>query len=129
MGVITLHSRWSFPLRIFSINVTYTEEILNWKLRFFCSVSPLGMTWCWILFCQLALVYPCGKCHWVKPDPVRKVKLNRQNYTLWTSSLPLSKSSPAGKLSPSWKCCNQWVKSNTGSLILPSGNYFAIFVC
>ena len=35
-----LHKKWSFPLRISSVNVTksaVTEEILNGKLRFLCS--------------------------------------------------------------------------------------------
>ena len=45
---MTLHKKWSFPLRISSINVTksagncelviFTEEILNGKLGFLCSV-------------------------------------------------------------------------------------------
>ena len=40
----TLHKKWSFSLRIYSVNlnisarsadlVTFTEEILNWKLHF-----------------------------------------------------------------------------------------------
>ena len=36
----TLHKKWSFPLRISSVNadlVTFTEEILNGKLYFLCS--------------------------------------------------------------------------------------------
>ena len=47
---ITLHKKWSFPLRISSVNVTkttgncgfgitFTEEILNGKLQFLCSVN------------------------------------------------------------------------------------------
>ena len=33
------HNKWSFQLRISSVNVTkFTEEILNWKLRFLCIV-------------------------------------------------------------------------------------------
>ena len=41
--VISLNKKWSFPLRIFSVNVTadlvtYTEEILIGKLHFLCSV-------------------------------------------------------------------------------------------
>ena len=42
----TLHIKWSFPLRIFSVNVTtaanvitFTEQILNGKLHFLCSVA------------------------------------------------------------------------------------------
>ena len=44
-GNFTLHKKWSFPLRISSVNViksdlvTFTEEILNGKLRFLCSVK------------------------------------------------------------------------------------------
>ena len=34
-----LHKKWSFPLRISSVNVTFTEEILNWKFQFLCSVG------------------------------------------------------------------------------------------
>ena len=47
---LTLHKKWSFPLRISSANilipqetgdlVTFTEEILNRKLHFLCSVTP-----------------------------------------------------------------------------------------
>ena len=47
--VVTLHKKWSFPLRICLLNVTnlqktanlvtFTEEILNGKLHFLCSVS------------------------------------------------------------------------------------------
>ena len=34
--------KWSFPLRILSVNVTkFTEEILNEKLHFLCNVSFL----------------------------------------------------------------------------------------
>ena len=33
-----LHKKCSFPLRIFSVNLTtFTEKILNGKLHFFCS--------------------------------------------------------------------------------------------
>ena len=42
-GCMALHKKWSFPLRISSVNetktadlVTFTEEILNGKLPFFC---------------------------------------------------------------------------------------------
>ena len=40
---LTLHEKWSFPLRISLVNVTadlviFTEEILNGKLHFLCSV-------------------------------------------------------------------------------------------
>ena len=51
---ITLHKKWSFPLRIFSVNVTkpqfpadfltFTEEILNEKLHFLCSVTKVKVT-------------------------------------------------------------------------------------
>ena len=60
---ITLHKKWSFPLRIFSVNVTkpqfphiywrnpdpadfltFTEEILNEKLHFLCSVTKMKVT-------------------------------------------------------------------------------------
>ena len=37
----TLHKKWSFPLKISSVNVTksaFTDEILNGKLHFLCSV-------------------------------------------------------------------------------------------
>ena len=50
---MTLHKKWNFPLRTFSENVTklqfpanlvkFTEEILNGKLHFLCSVT---MIWC-----------------------------------------------------------------------------------
>ena len=36
--IITAKKKWSFPLRISSVNVTFTEEILNRKLHFLCSV-------------------------------------------------------------------------------------------
>ena len=46
---ITLHKKWSFPLRISTVNVskfaetadlvTFTKEILNVKLRFLCSIT------------------------------------------------------------------------------------------
>ena len=39
---LSLHKKWSFPLRISSVTaelVTFTEEILNGKLHFLCSVS------------------------------------------------------------------------------------------
>ena len=52
---IILHKKWSFPLRISSINitnsaancglVTFTEKILNGKLHFFCSVPWDRKTW------------------------------------------------------------------------------------
>ena len=35
---VSLHKKSSFPLRISSVNVTFTEEILNGKLHFLCSV-------------------------------------------------------------------------------------------
>ena len=41
---LTLHKKWSFPLRISSVHedlVTFTKEILNGKLHFVCSVSLL----------------------------------------------------------------------------------------
>ena len=48
---MTLHKKWSFPFRISSVNVnnpqetadlvTFTEEILNGKLHFLCSVRRL----------------------------------------------------------------------------------------
>ena len=41
--MFTLHKKWRFPLRI-SL-VTFTEEILNWKLHFLCSVT-LPVYWC-----------------------------------------------------------------------------------
>ena len=55
-GVTPLHKKWSFPLRVSSVNVTksagncgsvrFTEEIFNWKLHFFNAVD---------LICLLAL--------------------------------------------------------------------------
>ena len=36
--LLSLHKKWSFSLTIFSVNVTFTEEILNGKLQFLCSV-------------------------------------------------------------------------------------------
>ena len=37
-SMVTLHKKWSFPIRIFSVAdlVTFTEEILNGKLHFLC---------------------------------------------------------------------------------------------
>ena len=60
-----LHKKWSFPLRIYSVNVskpqfpadlvTFTEEILNGKLHFFCSVYIFGAKrkhWIkWLILC------------------------------------------------------------------------------
>ena len=50
---LTLHKKWSFQLRIFSINVsksartadlvTFTEEILIGKLQFLCSVERISI--------------------------------------------------------------------------------------
>ena len=41
---LTLHKKWSFPLRISSVNlVTFTEEILDGKLHFLCSVNEGSM--------------------------------------------------------------------------------------
>ena len=46
-GLCSLHKKWSFPLKIPPVNKnpqetvdldTYTDEILNRKLSFFCSV-------------------------------------------------------------------------------------------
>ena len=36
--LLSLHKKWSFSLTIFLVNVTFTEEILNGKLQFLCSV-------------------------------------------------------------------------------------------
>ena len=35
----SLHKKWSFPLIVSSVNVTFTEEILDGKLHFLCSDS------------------------------------------------------------------------------------------
>ena len=37
-SMVTVHKKWSFPIRIFSVAdlVTFTEEILNGKLHFLC---------------------------------------------------------------------------------------------
>ena len=47
--LFTLHKKWSFPLRISSVNVTkftdlvtFTEETFNGKLQFLCSVETLS---------------------------------------------------------------------------------------
>ena len=42
---VTLHKKWSYPLKISSVNVTnpFTEEILYWKLHFLCSVTEWWM--------------------------------------------------------------------------------------
>ena len=78
---LTLHKKWSFTLRISSVNVpksaviadlvTFTEKVLNGKLHFLCSVR--GFQW---------------------PSSIEK--------TLWLSSalcesVPLIQSSPSGK--------------------------------
>ena len=39
---MSLHKKWSFPLRISSVNMTKYAEILNWKLHFLCSVFWIG---------------------------------------------------------------------------------------
>ena len=42
----TLHKKWTLPLRISAVNVTFltfTEENLNGKLHFLCCESPLKM--------------------------------------------------------------------------------------
>ena len=50
---ISLHKKWSFPLRISSVNVTKsarftcTEEILNGKPYFLCSALNLMKRGCW----------------------------------------------------------------------------------
>ena len=50
---VTLHKKWCFPLRISSVIpadlVTFTEEILNGKLHFLCSVISHFWVkpWCW----------------------------------------------------------------------------------
>ena len=51
VACLTLHKKWSFTLRISSVNVTksavscglvsFTEKILNEKLNFLCRVSPI----------------------------------------------------------------------------------------
>ena len=35
LGMITAQKKWSFPLRISSVNVHFTVEIFNGKLHFF----------------------------------------------------------------------------------------------
>ena len=35
----SLHKKWSFPLRISSVNVTFTEQTFNGFLHFLCSES------------------------------------------------------------------------------------------
>ena len=38
-----LYKKWSFPLRISSVNITFTEEILKEKLHFLCSATKCGI--------------------------------------------------------------------------------------
>ena len=40
----TLHKKWSFPLRISLVNVTYSEEIIHGKLHFLCCDRTLQLT-------------------------------------------------------------------------------------
>ena len=41
---VAQHKKWSFPLRISSDLVTFTEEIRNGKLHFLCSVAFLSLS-------------------------------------------------------------------------------------
>ena len=55
-----MHKKWSFPLRISSVNLTkFTEEILNGKLHFLCS----GKTYWYIL----SLMDIFSRFHWLAP--------------------------------------------------------------
>ena len=66
--LLVLHKKWSFPLRISSVNldlVSFTEEILNGKLHFLCSLTSLAKRlsihlwnkWLWILILLQPLPY------------------------------------------------------------------------
>ena len=52
----TLHKKWSFLLRILSVNMTksavswFTEEILNGKFHFLCSVNFISVFKFWFYF-------------------------------------------------------------------------------
>ena len=55
---LTQHKKWSFLLRISSVNVTrsanlvtFTEEIFNGKLYFLCSVSSIYIRDVYSIFC------------------------------------------------------------------------------
>ena len=37
LAIDSLHKKWRNPLKVCSVNVTFTEEILNGKLHFLCS--------------------------------------------------------------------------------------------
>ena len=76
--ILSLHKQWSFLLRISSVNVTksavfcgfgadlvtFTEEILNRKLYFLCSVWYRQVRWdCLSLDCHLASLKYFGICN------------------------------------------------------------------
>ena len=71
---LSLRKKWSFPLRIFLVNVAKSavscEEILNGKLHFLCSVYFPGlilsgkMLW-WI---TRYLIHPLGSLHFDHPS-------------------------------------------------------------
>ena len=59
-----MHKKLSFPLRICLVNVTkstalvtFTEEIRNGKLHFFCSVNYIAMSGTFSEFCKIAFPY------------------------------------------------------------------------
>ena len=70
----TLHKKWSFPLRISSINltksagncdlVTFTEEILHGKFHFLCSVSFCGFLYSETLLSSLPKLLPLNVLRW-----------------------------------------------------------------
>ena len=59
--------KWNFPLKIFSVNVTnprfpadlvtFTEEILNAKIHFFCSALPIQLRLIWISLTSLYKIW------------------------------------------------------------------------
>ena len=58
-----MHKKWSLPLTISSVNVTsvndftFTEEILNGKLHFLCSLSSDNCEHIWDVYETLSNIY------------------------------------------------------------------------
>ena len=59
-----MHKKSSFPLRIVLVNVTkstalvtFTEEIRNGKLHFFCRVNYIAMSGTFSEFCKIAFLF------------------------------------------------------------------------
>ena len=88
---LTLHRKWGIPWRISSVNVTksagncrlvtFTEEFLNRRLHFFCSVTGLAC----LVKISLYEVFMILKCiHMMnKPAPLPGILLERNNISPW----------------------------------------------